>query len=67
MEILQTEKAYVSNLDTIIHVYYEPLMENGLIDATDVSFIFDSIRTIVSLNKQLLAYELDVNYFMSCS
>jgi hypothetical protein len=56
MEILQTERAYVENLETMITVFYEPLMENALIDTPDVSFIFDSVRLIVKLNKELLAY-----------
>jgi len=59
-ELLETEEAYVQNLDLLKSSFYEPLFENSknpgrVITTDDVRTIFGSLNIILPVNKLLLA------------
>ncbi len=54
IELIQTEIAYVQDLQTIIEHFYNPLMKSNSAIRLDV--IFSNIGDIFSFNKKLLAH-----------
>jgi hypothetical protein len=60
-ELLETEVAYVANLELLKEAFYEPLHQNSLlkepgavISTDDVRTIFGSLNIILPVNKLLL-------------
>ena len=59
-ELLETEEAYVKNLEILKSSFYDPLNENSkgsdpVITPDDVRTIFGSLNIILPVNKLLLA------------
>eukprot|EP00026_Physarum_polycephalum_P003481 Phypoly_transcript_03493.p1 GENE.Phypoly_transcript_03493~~Phypoly_transcript_03493.p1 ORF type:complete len:737 (+),score=102.33 Phypoly_transcript_03493:194-2212(+) len=58
-EILETEKTYVKNLDTLVKVFLTPLRElsrgpDPLVTSEDLTKIFSNCEMIAQIHKQLL-------------
>jgi hypothetical protein len=58
-ELLDTEITYVHNLNTVLNVFYEPLLKNAqseeaLITTDDIRNIFSSLKMIKPINEMLL-------------
>ncbi|KYQ89024.1 pleckstrin (PH) domain-containing protein [Tieghemostelium lacteum] len=53
-EIINTEKDYISDLNIIINVIYQPLKELKIITDKDLSTIFSNIQLLLNVNKEFL-------------
>ncbi|CAH0547503.1 unnamed protein product [Brassicogethes aeneus] len=58
LEIINSEMKYVSQLETIINFFMNPIKERKLLKQDDFETLFGNIKTIYSINKNLLE-ELD--------
>jgi hypothetical protein len=55
-EIVSTEEVYVSGLDILVKVYYEPLLAaDTIMSRTDVETIFANLNSIYQIHSQLLS------------
>jgi hypothetical protein len=53
-EILQTERSYVTSLQTVIERFMNPLLTaNHVISATDVKRLFSNLPVLLNINQQL--------------
>merc|ERR1712137_210511 len=52
-ELLKTETTYVNILKAMVHLFLNPILENGLLDQSEVRRVFSNIETILALNKTL--------------
>jgi hypothetical protein len=54
-EVLTTERTYVRNLQTIVEVFYRPMVADGLVTEKDATQIFAGVSEIVGVNEAILA------------
>ncbi|KAG2389523.1 hypothetical protein C9374_014083 [Naegleria lovaniensis] len=52
-EIISTEKSYVSDLKTIMDVYYNPIIKKGIEARDNIASIFVNVEMIYNLNEKL--------------
>eukprot|EP01130_Rhizamoeba_saxonica_P012134 TRINITY_DN5092_c0_g1_i2.p1 TRINITY_DN5092_c0_g1~~TRINITY_DN5092_c0_g1_i2.p1 ORF type:complete len:458 (-),score=77.65 TRINITY_DN5092_c0_g1_i2:42-1415(-) len=50
-EVINTERDYVSDLETMIEVYYEPLFVKGIISEVERDTLFANVTELLPLNK----------------
>ena len=54
MELLSTEKTYVSSLESLVNNFKNPIEKSGLIDLNDIRVIFLNAETLIPIHKKLL-------------
>ena len=52
-EILETEKKYVADLNSLVNVYQKPLEKSGVISEASVKTIFKNLNIIININANL--------------
>ena len=53
-ELIETERAYVSNLSNMIKLYFQPLQEESFLSKTEVLSLFGNIQDIYSFQQEFL-------------
>ncbi|KAJ5070874.1 faciogenital dysplasia protein [Anaeramoeba ignava] len=51
LELIDTEFAYVKNLEIIINIFLKPIRQKGLLTKPEITMIFSNIETIHSINQ----------------
>jgi len=53
-EIIETEKDYVRDLEIMIDLFVKPLKDKNILEAQDISKVFNNIEVIVNVNRTML-------------
>ena len=53
-ELVETERAYVDNLSSMIKLYFQPLQEESFLSKTEVLSLFGNIQDIYSFQQRFL-------------
>lgn len=53
-EIINTERGYMEDLDTLVSVYLQPLRESGVLKEEQIHNIFSNVEMILQINKAIL-------------
>ena len=67
-ELIETEKQYIQNLDTLLKLIINPIKELGILNPKEFRVMFSEFNGIASLNKQfyeILIREFEKYYFYS--
>lgn len=54
LEMLQTEKDYVRDLQLIVDLYKKPLVKRGLVSKEDINILFSNLEQLQEVNGKLL-------------
>lgn len=54
-ELLETEKKYLKDLNSITNVYQKPLEQSGIVQDSQLNLIFKNLKLIIGVNTNLLS------------
>lgn len=50
-EIIQTESDFVTDMNTLITLYLNPILAGGILSANEVERLFSNISTLIKINE----------------
>lgn len=56
LELVETEDAFVSDLDILVEYYIKPIREESILNEQEITNIFVNIEQILELNRSLLTH-----------